>query len=136
MNHYYTPTKKMSRRHKVMTGCECWILSKIIHLSLLKCWDSYLKNPKYQSKNDHNRRFGKTKISIFEIYKNDVMVHGYNIQKTSTYINMKTICPFTSYHHALTYRKRVLCFCTNNSSIVVPAVPISIFSKKQAQQAL
>ena len=57
---------------------------------------------------------------IFLTYKNDVMPHGCNIHKTSTYTDMAIMCPFLSAQHVMPYWKYVLRCCETFPSIVIP----------------
>ena len=68
--------KKMSARFKIMSGCECFISAKSIHLSLLSWRDKYLKKLKNQSQNSQSRRSGEKVHHIYETYKNILMPNG------------------------------------------------------------
>ena len=92
-----TQLKKMSARYKVMCSFECCLSSKCIHSSLLSWRDIYLKNLKDIGKNKQNRRYDEIANSLFETYKNYVMMHGRHIYAAVSDMFMATMCEYPPY---------------------------------------
>ena len=79
-----------------MCSCECLISAKGVNYFLLTWHNIGLIHLKDKSHNAQNRRSGEISIRIFETYKNYVQTHGCHIYNTATYMDMSTLCPWTS----------------------------------------